>query len=174
MNERCSENVKTRSIRAKICNSRKGRAPWRTWPSFIRLQTSCSLEQVPEELVVDFVVELHFRRLHERAQQPRAAVGRGLLQVRVAALHILAEQLRGPLRFAEVRQRVVDVVRQVAFGLAQVLDLRGVAVEPGLEDRVASPCTDSRPAPPSALPRACSSRCRSECESSSRDRRPRP
>ena len=95
----------------------------------IRFPTLRSLEHIPEELVVDFVVVLHFRRLHERAQQPRAAVGRGLLQVRVAALHVLAEQLGGPLRLVEVRQRVVDVVRQVALGLAQVLDLRGVAVD---------------------------------------------
>ena len=37
------------------------------------------LEQVPEELVVDFVVVLHFGRLDEGAEQARAAVGGGLL-----------------------------------------------------------------------------------------------
>ena len=46
------------------------------------------LEHIPKELIVDFVVILHFRRLHERAQQPRAAVRRRLLQVRVSPLHV--------------------------------------------------------------------------------------
>ena len=92
-----------------------------------------SLELVPEVLVVNVVVVLHLRRFHERSQQARTAIGRSLLQVGVAALHILAQQLGRPVSVAEVLQRVVDVVRQIAFGLAQVLDLRGLALKPVLK-----------------------------------------
>jgi hypothetical protein len=65
---------------------------WR--PIQQRVEGPCvprDLEQVPEELVVHLVVELHFLRLHERPQRPRATVGRRLLQVGVPALHIFAE-----------------------------------------------------------------------------------
>ena len=37
--------------------------------------------------------------------------------------------------FAEVRHRVVDVVGQIALGAAEILDLRGLAFETGLEHR---------------------------------------
>ncbi len=48
------------------------------------------LELVPEELVVDLVVVLHFGRLHKRAKRACAAIRRGLLQVRIASLHVRA------------------------------------------------------------------------------------
>ncbi len=81
------------------------------------------------------MVVLHFRRFDERPQQPRAPVRRRLLQVRITALHVLAQQRRGPLRALEVRQRVVDVVRQVPLRLAQVLDAGGLALQTRLEHR---------------------------------------
>jgi hypothetical protein len=37
------------------------------------------LKQVPEELVVDFVMVLHLRRFHKGAEQTRAAIGGSLL-----------------------------------------------------------------------------------------------
>ncbi len=46
------------------------------------------LELAPEELVVDVVVELDFAGLDHRAQQTRAAISGGLLEVGVALLHI--------------------------------------------------------------------------------------
>ena len=58
---------------------------------------SGALELVPEELIVNLVVELNLWPLHDRAQQPGAAVGGSLLQVAVAALHVVAEQRRHPL-----------------------------------------------------------------------------
>ena len=85
------------------------------------------------------MVVLHFGRLYKRAERTRAAVRGSLLEVCVTALNISAQQLRGPFRFLEIFQRRVDVVWQVAFCLAQVLDLRGVAIQAGLEDGVA--CT---------------------------------
>ena len=33
-----------------------------------------NLEQIPQELIVDIVVILHFRSFHERSQQPRTAI----------------------------------------------------------------------------------------------------
>ncbi len=101
------------------------------------------LEQIPKELIVDVVVILDFGRLHESSQQARTAVRRGLLQICIAALHFFAEKLGGPICFAEVRQRVVDVIRQVTLGLAQILDLCGFAIDARLEDRRASPGKDS-------------------------------
>src|SRR5215471_8906389 len=91
------------------------------------------LEQIPEELIVDFVVILHFGRLYERSEEARAAIGRGLLQVAVPSLYVCAEKSVGPLRIAEVRQRVVDIVRQVALGLAKILDAGNIAVQACLE-----------------------------------------
>src|ERR1700730_18778342 len=99
----------------------------RTVPSYARLgrtnasvPTRAFLELVPKVLVVYVVVVLHLGRFHERAQQARTAIGRCLLQVGVAPLHVLAEQLRGPVCLAEVVERVINIVRPVAFGLAQV------------------------------------------------------
>src|SRR4051812_39270207 len=63
-----------------------------------------ALEQVPEELVVHLVVELDFLSFDERSQGPRAAIGGALLQVRIAAFHIVAEQACRPLRLTEVSQ----------------------------------------------------------------------
>src|SRR5260370_25838190 len=89
---------------------------------------SKGLKQVPQKLVVNVVVILHFRRFYERAQQARAAVGRGLLQVEVAVLHVFAEELGGPIGVLEVVHGRIDVVGKVAFGLAQVLDVRRIAL----------------------------------------------
>ena len=50
-----------------------------------------SLEHVPQELIVNFVVILHFLRLDERPQQTRATVGGGTLQVGETLLHVRAE-----------------------------------------------------------------------------------
>ncbi len=41
------------------------------------------LELAPEELVVDIVVKLDLGWLDDGAEQPRAAIRRGLLQIRV-------------------------------------------------------------------------------------------
>jgi len=59
--------------------------------------TAANLKQIPEELVVDVVVILHLGRFHERSQQTRTPIGGSLLQIRVPALHIFAENFRRPL-----------------------------------------------------------------------------
>jgi len=94
------------------------------------------LELVPEVLIVDLVVILHFRRFDDRTQEAGAAIGRGLLEIGEATLYIGAEEFRGPGGGAEVLESGVDVVGQVAFGLAEVLDLGDFAIDPGLEDRI--------------------------------------
>src|SRR6267378_1429934 len=73
------------------------------------------LEEVPEELVVYFVVILDFRHFDECAEGPRAAVGSGALQIGVPSLHVPAEQLRGPVSLLEIFERRIDVVREVAL-----------------------------------------------------------
>src|ERR1700687_1192032 len=118
--------------------SKKEAGRWRAGrgagPSTARITTRLQLELVPKVLVVYIVVVLHFGRFHERAQQAGTAIGRCLLQIGVAALHVLAQQLRSPVCLAKVVERLVDIIRQVAFGLAQVLDLRRAAIESSLED----------------------------------------
>ena len=65
-------------LKAKRPSSRRG-----------ALRQNCSfLEQIPEELVVDFVMELDFLRLHEGSQSAGATVGGGFLQISIAALYI--------------------------------------------------------------------------------------
>ena len=81
------------------------------------------LEQVPEGLVVDGVVELDFRAFDDGSQLARGAVGGGLLQVGVAALHVVAENFADPLGVLEVVDGLLDVVGQVAAAGAQVLRL---------------------------------------------------
>src|SRR5690348_6924612 len=95
-----------------------------------------NLELVPEELVVDLVVELDFRGLDVSPEQPWAAVRGRLFEVGETRLYVLAQQLGGPCRVAEVLHRRIDVVRQVALGLTEVGDLRGLAIESRLEERV--------------------------------------
>jgi len=58
------------------------------------------------------VVELHFRSLHHRAEQPGATIRRSLLQVGVARLDVRAEQRRAPLGRAEVGQRVLPPLEE--------------------------------------------------------------
>src|ERR1700733_12277709 len=96
--------------------------PWLSARAFSWRNCS-TLEQVPEELVIDIVMVLHLGSLHKSPEQARAAVGSSLFQIGVAALHIFAEKFGGPLGFAEVRQRVINIVGQVALGLAQILNL---------------------------------------------------
>jgi len=55
-------------------------------------QGRSNLKQIPEELVVDLVVELDFLRFDEGSEGAGAAVGGGLLKVCVAALDVFAEQ----------------------------------------------------------------------------------
>src|ERR1700675_4482663 len=57
-------------------------------PAFDRgvWQTSRDLEQVPQELVVDLVVELDFLRFDESAQRARTTIRGGLFQVGITAL----------------------------------------------------------------------------------------
>src|SRR5271165_6380858 len=74
------------------------------------------LELVPEELVIDVVVILHFWRLHESSQEARTTVRGSLLQVSIASFHICAEQLGGPFGVAEVLQSIVDVIGQIPLG----------------------------------------------------------
>ena len=79
-----------------------------------------SLEQVPERLVVDRVVELNLGALDDGSQFARRAVGGRLLQFGVTALHVGAQNLRDPLRSLEVLNRLLDVVGQVASAGAQI------------------------------------------------------
>src|SRR6516164_4416021 len=62
----------------------------------VRASPAVALKQVPQELVVDVVVVLEFRRLDKCAQQPGAPVGRGLLQVAISRLYVLAQQFGNP------------------------------------------------------------------------------
>ncbi len=101
--------------------------PWLADQGILLLQDA--LEHVPQVLVVNVVMVLDFRRLYERAQQSRTTVSRRLFQVGIAALHIVAKELGGPIGFPEVFNRRIDVVRQIAFGLAQVLDLGRIALQ---------------------------------------------
>ena len=78
------------------CESKKPGVP-QGRPGF-RISCSRGLEQIPERLVVDLVVELDFGALDDGSQFARAAVGGGLLQVGVAALHVGAQDLADPLR----------------------------------------------------------------------------
>src|SRR5260370_3482072 len=77
------------------------------------------LEQIPQELVVNLVMELHFGSFHERSERSWAAIGGGLFQVRVAILYVFSEKRRRPVGFAGVRQRFINVVRQIALRLSQ-------------------------------------------------------
>jgi len=62
-------------------------------------------ELVPEQLIVDVVVELDFGCFDDSAKEFRAAVRRCLLQIGVASFYILAQQCRRPLGVAEEFQR---------------------------------------------------------------------
>src|SRR4051794_29473851 len=95
------------------------------WSSIVRIRKRRprGLKQVPQKLVVDIVVVLHFGRFHECAELARAAIGGGAFQIGIALLDVLAEDLRRPGGLIELFDRLVNVVRQVAFCLAQVLDL---------------------------------------------------
>ena len=64
---------------------------WKPCTTFICPSRFRDLEQIPQKLVVHLVMELDFLGLDESAQSTRAAVSRGLLQIRIAALHIVAE-----------------------------------------------------------------------------------
>ena len=57
------------------------------------------LKHIPEELVVHFVVILHFRLLHKGTEQPWTAIGRRLLQIRIALFHFVPKQLGRPFCF---------------------------------------------------------------------------
>ena len=98
--------------------------------AYLRLPTpNARLEQIPQILVIALVVVLHLLRLDKRAQQARAAVG-------VAVLHFVAQQIGRPLRRAEVRKSVVDVIGQEALGLAQARLAADAALQSGAEQRI--------------------------------------
>ncbi len=59
---------------------------FRIW-FFLRLAAVC-LEQIPQRLVVDSVMKLHFGALDDCSQLARRTVGGSLLQIDIAALHI--------------------------------------------------------------------------------------
>src|ERR1039458_94904 len=73
-----------------------------------------ALEQIPERLVIDRVVELYLGALDNGSQLARAAVGRGLLQLGIAALHVGAQNLGDPGRRLEVVDRLLNVVWQIS------------------------------------------------------------
>src|SRR5882757_4899987 len=74
--------------------------------------TSCAaLEQIPKELVVDFVVILHLGRFDESTQLTRTAVRRSLFEISIASLHVRSEKGRGPFSLAKVVERRINVVR---------------------------------------------------------------
>ncbi len=59
---------------AGINTAAQKKTPWFAAKAFP--WQSCSvLKQIPQELIVNLVVELHFRGLHDRSQKARAAVG---------------------------------------------------------------------------------------------------
>src|SRR5215471_2731182 len=60
------------------------------------------LKQVPEELVVHFVVILHFRRFDKGTQAARATVRRRSLQIRVPRFHVRTQQCADPLGLFEI------------------------------------------------------------------------
>ena len=80
-----------------------------------------SLEQVPERLVVDGVVELDFGALDDGSQLLGAAIGGGFFQIGITALHIGAEDLGDPVGGSEVGDCLVDVVGQVAAAGAKAV-----------------------------------------------------
>src|SRR5271170_5388519 len=104
----------------------------------MRSASDRSLEQIPEELVVDLVVILDLRSLHEGAKIARTAVRRRFLEVGIAALDVGADDFGDPLRLVEVIECGVDVVGQIAFGLAEIFDLGSFAVDACLEDGIKS------------------------------------
>ena len=65
---------------------------------------------VPERLVVDLVVELHFRCLDEGIQGRERSDWRCLLQIGKTALHIRTEDIGDPLRRLEVVDGCLNVV----------------------------------------------------------------
>ncbi len=77
------------------------------------------------------MVELDLRRLDHRPEQSRAAVGRGLLQVRKPFFNNLTEKLCRPLGLIEVLNSIIDVVGQEPAGIAEVLDIGDVALDAG-------------------------------------------
>src|SRR5579871_2278830 len=83
--------VRSRTVAGEVQPDAKtpGLAPRR-----FQWQNCSLLEQIPQELVVNIVMILDFRGLHEGPQKPRAAVGGGLLQVGIPAFHVFAKQLR--------------------------------------------------------------------------------
>src|SRR5580658_505859 len=93
-----------------------------------------ALEQVPQSLVVNRVVELHLRSLYYGSQFARRAVCRSLLQFDVTALHIGAQNLADPLRPLKVVNRRLNIVGQVTAAGAQILVFRNRSVNTGFED----------------------------------------
>src|SRR5579859_6871772 len=94
------------------------------------------LEEVPERLIVNRVVELNLRTFHNRSEQSGTAIGRGFFEVRITPLHIGAENLRDPVGRFEIRDGLVDVVRQVTAARAEPVQLGDFAVNPRLENRI--------------------------------------
>jgi hypothetical protein len=60
------------------------------------------LKHIPQELVINLVVILNFGFLHKSTQQPGAPIRAGLLQVRIPALDVLAQNGSSPLCALEV------------------------------------------------------------------------
>lgn len=73
MNSRCAPSVKM-YLRASHEALTTG------MPVVSRLRQPESLEQIPECLVIDLVVVLHFRRFDEGTKSSGGAIGRGLFQ----------------------------------------------------------------------------------------------
>ena len=65
-------------------------------------RTACSLEQIPQELVVDFVVKLHFLSLYKGPKKAGAAVGGALFQLGVSGFYVFSEQRSRPIGFLEI------------------------------------------------------------------------
>ena len=91
--------------------------------------SAIGLEQIPQRLVVNRVVELHLAAFDDGAQFTRATVGGGLFQLGIAALHVGTENLGNPLRGLEILDRLVNVVGQIASAFTQVLDLGDFAID---------------------------------------------
>ena len=74
-----------------VCGAADDPKVKKPWPGSQGVRhNSSGLKQIPQELVIDLVVKLDFLRFYERSQSAGAAVGGGLFQIRVTALHIFA------------------------------------------------------------------------------------
>src|ERR1700737_653447 len=116
------------------CTRRKPGKRGRAYTVGGRNKKKNRLEEVPEERIVDLVVVLNFGGFDESAEGAGKAIRGGLFQIGIPSLDVGSEKFGGPFGFAEVIECDVDVVREIALGLAKILDFGSFAFEAGFED----------------------------------------